>query len=77
MSAVKPAEDGSGTVARPYEPHGARGEVELAVGFDASRAVLCDCLEREEKELRPEGGRVRVAFRPFEIVTVKFHWKGG
>ncbi len=72
VSAVKPAEDGSGVVVRLYEPHGARGEVELTLDGDCSRAVLCDCLEREEKELRLEGGSVRLAFRPFEIVTMKF-----
>ena len=71
IDTVKKAEDGKGTVLRFYEPHGSRQSVELDINFPFKKAYLTDMLERKEKQLKTESGRVKMDVKPFEIVTLK------
>ena len=71
LSSLKKAEDGNEVVLRFFETKGEEtlGEVELFRKI--KRCVVADLLEREEHELKPEGNRLSLKVRPFEIVTLK------
>ncbi|MFI9234899.1 alpha-mannosidase [Streptomyces sp. NPDC053079] len=72
VSAVKLADDGSGdVVVRLYESLGGRARVRLAAGFVVRSARVCDLLERALGAAGVEEGAVRVALRPFEVVTLR------
>jgi alpha-mannosidase len=79
VEAVKLADDESGDiVVRLYEAHGGRARATLTPGFEVASAVVTDLLERpvtEPGELRDceltESGELRLAFRPFQILTVR------
>lgn len=71
LDTVKPAEDGRGVVVRLYESSGGREQVSLEWRLPWSRAVLSNALEEELEELASEPGAVSLAFRPFEIKTVR------
>ncbi|MEV4443311.1 glycoside hydrolase family 38 C-terminal domain-containing protein [Streptomyces sp. NPDC049577] len=72
ISAVKLADDGSGdVVVRLYESLGGRARIRLAAGFAVASASLCDLLERPRETARVEDDGVRLALRPFEVVTVR------
>ena len=66
---VKPAEDGDGYVVRLYESEGNHVSAPLAFGRKYS-IQECDLLEDEEKNLG-EADSLELAFRPFEIKTLK------
>lgn len=82
VEAVKPAEDGDGTVVRLVETHGGRGEVELTWGVPEGRrapreVTPVDLLERlrrgsdeEASQLHHERSVTRFPVRPFEIVSL-------
>lgn len=75
VEAVKLAEDGSGDViVRLYEPLGARTRVALEPTFEHSGARQVDLLEDdiEPDGLASGGGRISLALRPFQLVTVRF-----
>ncbi|WP_197363194.1 alpha-mannosidase, partial [Streptomyces clavuligerus] len=75
VEAVKLADDGSGdVVVRLYESLGGRAGTVLRTGFPVASAVVTDLLERplgEEPPALAEGGGVRVALRPFQILTLR------
>ncbi|MBT2384127.1 glycoside hydrolase family 38 C-terminal domain-containing protein [Streptomyces sp. ISL-11] len=72
VSAVKLADDGSGdVVVRLYESLGGRARVRLAAGFDVAAVSVCDLLERAVGSAELSDGGVPLAFRPFEIVTLR------
>ncbi|CAM4309629.1 alpha-mannosidase [Nocardiopsis rhodophaea] len=75
VEAVKLAEDHSGdVVVRMYESRGARARAEVAFGFDAGRVTRVDLLERrlaDAPEPEETAAGVRLALRPFEIVTLR------
>ncbi|WNI23836.1 glycoside hydrolase family 38 C-terminal domain-containing protein [Streptomyces sp. ITFR-16] len=75
VSAVKLADDASGDlVVRLYESTGGRARVLLSTGFPAGAVVACDLLERPLADApAPErdGEGVRLALRPFELVTLR------
>ncbi len=78
VAAVKPAEDGDDRlIVRLFERHGGRGTVALAWNRPIRDAKRLDLLERPladapppAPEHTPAGSTVRVALRPFEIVTI-------
>jgi alpha-mannosidase len=71
LGALKPAEDGRGEILRLYEPHGARGECTLR--FDGNPVGVCrtNLLEEPEGTVEVRDGAVRLAVRPFEVVTLR------
>jgi alpha-mannosidase len=71
IDTVKPAEDGQGTVIRMYDGKKTRGVENVVLGIKANTAYLCDMLENELEELEIEEGKIRVPFKPFEIITIK------
>ncbi|GAA0451194.1 glycoside hydrolase family 38 C-terminal domain-containing protein [Streptomyces sp. NPDC046215] len=72
VSAVKLADDGSGdVVVRLYESLGGRARARLEAGFAVAAASGCDLLERPGSAVAVEDGRILLALRPFEIVTLR------
>ncbi|MFH9352786.1 alpha-mannosidase [Kitasatospora sp. NPDC017646] len=76
VSAVKLADDRSGDlVVRVYEAGGGRARGRLTASFPLAGAVPCDLLERPwdgtRGEVTVEDGAVRLALRPFELVTLR------
>jgi alpha-mannosidase len=78
VEAVKLAEDRSGDViVRLYESCGGRAETVLRPGFPVTAAAEVDLLERDlgpgmrRAGLVFEAGEVRLALRPFQVVTVR------
>ncbi|MFJ9413166.1 alpha-mannosidase [Streptomyces sp. NPDC101227] len=81
VTAVKLADDASGDViVRLHEAHGGRARATLTTGFALSDALATDLLERPTDDgpaLEREGNRVRMALRPFQIVTLRLVRAGG
>lgn len=71
--AVKMDEDGAGDVIlRTVELYGAHGTATIRPGFACREAWSCDLLERPVNPLPLSDGGVRLAFRPYEIRTLRF-----
>lgn len=73
VEAVKLADDRSGdVVVRLYESLGGRATATVRAGFPLVAAEIVDLLERPGSAvpLRPDGG-VSIAFRPFQIITLR------
>ncbi|MFB8776983.1 alpha-mannosidase [Streptomyces broussonetiae] len=74
ITAVKLADDGSGdVVVRFHEAHGGRVRATLTAGFDVAAVTATDLLERPLPGPHPsaEEGRVSVALRPFQLMTLR------
>ena len=72
LTAVKKAEDADALIFRMYEWAGTAGEVKLHVPPGASYAVESNLMEKAEGEhLAMSGDVVRVAIKPYEILTVQ------
>ncbi|QHC24227.1 alpha-mannosidase [Streptomyces sp. GS7] len=75
VTAVKLADDRSGdVVVRLHEAHGGRAGTALTTGFPLAGAVTTDLLERPTDDgpaLEQAGNTVRLALRPFQIVTLR------
>lgn len=76
VSAVKLADDASGdVVVRLYEAAGGRASARLGAAFPVASAVATDLLERPLAEAPAYSfdgeGRVEVALRPFQILTLR------
>ncbi|PSJ28247.1 alpha-mannosidase [Streptosporangium nondiastaticum] len=77
VSAVKLADDGSGdVVVRLYESLGGRARTRLEAGFPLASAAVCDLLERPLAGAETEGDAVRLALRPFQILTLRLERRG-
>ncbi len=74
IETVKLAEDGSGDlVVRLYESRGGRARTTLTLDGTAATIVSTDLLERElPGEPGGEGASIELAFRPFQLRTVRF-----
>jgi alpha-mannosidase len=75
LGALKPAEDGRGKILRLYEPHGARGECTLRFARCPERVRRTNLLEEPEGTVEVSDGAVRLAVRPFEVVTLLIEWE--
>jgi alpha-mannosidase len=71
LDSVKRAEDGKGLVLRLYEAHGGRGTARLRLARPVAAAARATLLEEPLEALEVRDGAVVVAFRPWEIVTVR------
>lgn len=71
VDTVKIAEDGDGLIVRLYEAHNQRGPLTLTFAREILRAERCNLLEERTGPLEVAGTSVRLAIRPFEIVTLR------
>ncbi len=73
VETVKRAEDDDGLIVRLYEARGAAADAALTFGFDVASVTLTDILERAGTPLMVEadGRTVRLAARPFGIITLR------
>ncbi|MFI9026477.1 alpha-mannosidase [Streptomyces sp. NPDC053560] len=81
VEAVKLAEDrGGDLVVRLYEAAGGRAGATLTAGFPVTAAYATDLLERPLADTPPyavaDGGRVTLALRPFQILTLRLSRNG-
>ena len=67
---MKKAEDSEATVVRLYETHGVRGSATLEMALPFQKAWLANLLEEKRTPLELHEGRVKIDFKPFQIVTV-------
>jgi alpha-mannosidase len=75
LGALKPAEDGRGEILRLYEPHGARGECTLRFASSPESVQRTNLLEDPEGTVEVRDDTVRLAVRPFEVVTLRIEWE--
>ena len=71
VEAIKRAEDSDATVVRLYEAWGGRTKARLRTTLPATRATLCDLLERELEEVPVHDGTIELDLAPFKILTLK------
>jgi alpha-mannosidase len=71
VEAIKRAEDSEATIVRLYEAWGGRCKVRLRTMLPASRAFLCDLLERDRREVGVTDGVIELELTPFKILTLK------
>jgi alpha-mannosidase len=71
VEAIKRAEDSDALIVRLYEAWGGRCAARLRTTLPASRAYLCDLLERNLEEVSVTDGVIRLELGPFKILTLK------
>jgi alpha-mannosidase len=71
VEAIKRAEDSDATIVRLYEAWGRECKARLRTTLPASRAFLCDLLERNREEVVVVAGMIDLELRPFKILTLK------
>jgi alpha-mannosidase len=71
VETVKRAEGSDAIVVRLYEAWGGRTRARLRVTLPATRATLCDLLEREVAEISVRNGVIDLQLAPFKILTLK------
>jgi alpha-mannosidase len=71
VEAIKRAEDSDAVIVRLYEAWGGDCKVRLKTTLPASRAFLCDLLERDRAEVPMNGGVIELTLTPFKILTLK------
>ncbi len=83
VSAVKLADDRTGAViVRLYESLGGRATTTVRYGFEAGETSVVNLLERQDgttetlATVEPVDGGVRVALKPFQIVTLRVRASG-
>ena len=71
VETIKRAEDSEASVVRLYEAWGGRTKARLRTTLPATRATLCDLLERELEEIPVRDGVIVLDLSPFKILTLK------
>jgi alpha-mannosidase len=71
VETIKRAEDSDATVVRLYEAWGGTTKARLRTTLPASRATLCDLLERELEVIPIHDGFIDLHLGPFKILTLK------
>jgi alpha-mannosidase len=71
VEAIKRAEDSKAVIVRLYEAWGGRCKARLHTTLPASRAFLCDLLERDREEVAVRDGVIDLELTPFKILTLK------
>jgi alpha-mannosidase len=75
LTAMKKTEDGDGLLLRLYEWKGNAGQVAIAVPEGATAARMANLMEEgSDSELPLSGGRVKVPYHPFEIISVRLSY---
>jgi alpha-mannosidase len=71
VEAIKRAEDSDAVIVRLYEAWGRPCKARLRTTLPASRALLCDLLERNREAVGVNDGVIELELTPFKIVTLK------
>jgi alpha-mannosidase len=71
VEAIKRAEDSDAVIIRLYEAWGGRCRARVNTSLPASRAFLCDLLERNRDEIKVRDGQLELELTPFKILTLK------
>lgn len=71
VEAIKRAEDSDAVIIRLYEAWGGRCRARVRTSLPASRAFLCDLLERNRDEIAVRDGQLELELTPFKILTLK------
>src|SRR4029077_2442429 len=71
VEAIKRAEDSDAVIVRLYEAWGESCTARIRTTLPASRAFLCDLLEREREEVAVSEGAIELDLTPFKILTLK------
>jgi alpha-mannosidase len=71
VEAIKRGEDSEAVIARLYEAWGGSCTVQVQTTLGATRAYLCDLLERNLEEVAIDGGAVQLSLAPFKVLTLK------
>jgi mannosylglycerate hydrolase len=75
VTALKPAAEGAGGVIRIWNPGNEAREGRIRLDCTVTRAVLCNLLEVEGKELNLDAsGAIPVQVEPRALCTVRFEW---
>jgi alpha-mannosidase len=78
LTAVKKAEDANGLIFRVYEWAGKESTAEFHVPQGATGATVTNLMEQPEGDaLKIEGDVVRVAIKPYEILTIRVDYPNG
>jgi alpha-mannosidase len=77
VEAIKRAEDSDAVIVRLYEAWGERCTARLKTTLPASRAYLCDLLERNRNEVEVRDGALELELGPFKILTLKLQPEPG
>lgn len=72
IETVKKAESDDSMIVRMYEAFDSRGETSFTVADGFKKAYLCDLCENEIKKLDFENNKVKILYKNFEIITLKF-----
>jgi len=68
---IKRAEDSDAVIVRLYEAWGRSCKARIRTTLPASRAFLCDLLERNQVEVAVHEGVIELELSPFKVLTVK------
>ena len=71
VEAIKRAEDSEAMIVRLYESWGGRCKARVRTTLPATRAFLCDLLERDTEEVQVNEGVIELELTPFKILTLK------
>jgi alpha-mannosidase len=71
VEAIKRAEDSDAAIVRVYEAWGRPCSARLRTTLPASRAFLCDLLEREREEVEVKDGVIELELTPFKVLSLK------
>jgi len=71
IDTVKKAEDSSDLIIRMYEANGSRGKATLTVNEKFSKVERVNLLEEKPEKVAFSGNVIPLAYRPFEIITLK------
>ena len=71
VEAIKRAEDSDAVIVRLYEAWGGRCKARVRTTLPASRAFLCDLLERDRVEVAVHDGFIELDLTPFKVVTLR------
>ena len=71
LDAVKKSETDNKVILRLHDAHGDGAKTTVEFGHHLRGAVECDMMENELQKLKPAKSKLRMAFKPFEIKTVK------
>ena len=71
IETVKIAEDGDGVIVRLFESRRRRGTMPLDCAYAIREAWVTNLLEESEEQLVIENGKLVLAVRPFQIITLR------
>ncbi len=75
LDAVKKSETDDTVILRLHDAHGDGAKTTVEFGHHLLGAVECDMMENELQKLKPSKSKLQLAFKPFEIKTVKVRLK--